>query len=137
MWGGKENSAFCGIWTHEYEYIRTWVELLRPLGQECFHIFLHKTFLTNILLLFCHDNYDTLCLTRCLLFNPLPTFPSHTYITRQNYVSFEKYMIEIMIIIIIYLPQFQFKLLWKIITNSQRSKNHSCTVNPNEIPTSK
>ena len=25
--------AFCGIWTNEYEYTRTWVEPLRPLGQ--------------------------------------------------------------------------------------------------------
>ena len=31
----KNFPAFSGIWTHEYEYIRTWVEPLRPLGHEC------------------------------------------------------------------------------------------------------
>ena len=31
----QKGSAFCGIWTHAYEYNRTWVEPLRPLGQEC------------------------------------------------------------------------------------------------------
>ncbi len=30
-----KNIAFGGIWTHECEHTRTWVELLGPLGHEC------------------------------------------------------------------------------------------------------
>ena len=32
----QKSVARCEIWTHAYEYTRTWVELLRPLGQACF-----------------------------------------------------------------------------------------------------
>ena len=43
-------SAFGGIWTHEYEYIRTWVEPLRPLGHECLILLLFYVYIICIIM---------------------------------------------------------------------------------------
>ena len=42
--------TFAGIWTLEYEYIATWVQLLRPLGHECSYLRMQQNIYNHSLL---------------------------------------------------------------------------------------